>query len=218
MKNQAEWEWIDVSVPIFDRMVHWPGDPPVEVKQPLHLDRGDPATVSLLKLGTHSGTHVDAPNHFLRGESGVDAIPFEAMCGMARVIDLPGIREITASDLTDQKISEYERILFRTLNSSRAWRTNEFFQDFVHLSVDAAEFLANKKIQAIGVDYLSVGKGESGPLVHQTLLKSGICVIEGLNLEKVPSGSYEMICLPLRVRDGDGAPARVVLKKVGRTG
>lgn len=212
MKDQLDW--IDVSVPIFEGMVHWPGDPPIQVNHVLHLKRGDPATVSQLTLGSHTGTHVDAPNHFLPKGDGVDSVPIQAMIGVARVIELPKIKEITAAQLEDQRIQEGERILFRTSNSSRGWETHEFVHDFVSLSVEGAEYLAKRGVQTIGVDYLSVGKGEAGPVVHRKLLEAGICIVEGLNLAKASEGLYEMLCLPIRVRDGDGAPARVLLKKL----
>jgi arylformamidase len=206
-------EWIDVSVPVFKGMVHWPGDPPVEVKQTLHLDRGDPATVSQLSLGSHTGTHVDAPNHFLLGREGVDSVPIDAMVGITRVVELRGVQEVTPAQLEKLDINEGERILFKTSNSSRCWETNEFVPDFVSLSGESAEFLVRSRVRTVGVDYLSVGRGEAGPIVHRKLLEE-VCVIEGLNLAKVNEGLYEMICLPIRVRGGDGAPARVILRKL----
>jgi arylformamidase len=212
MKENSEW--IDVSVPIYSGMVHWPGDPSIEVSHLLHLDRGDPATVSQLSLGTHTGTHVDAPNHFIRNETGVDSIPTDSILGPARVIELLEVSEVTPEDLKRQHLQEGERILLKTSNSARCWNSNEFVRDFVPVTLEAAQLLAQVGIRTVGVDYLSIGKGDHGPAVHRALLESNICIIEGLNLSRVSKGVYEMACLPLRVRDGDGAPARAFLKKI----
>src|SRR5262245_40516704 len=204
-------QWIDISVPIYDGMVHWPGDPPIEVTHPLHLDRGDVATVSRLKLGAHTGTHVDAPAHFVRGAKGVDAMPLEATIGPARVIEIPeNVVEIGEKELSGLGIRSGERILLKTSNSARCWNGDEFVADFAHITLDGANYLARTGIRALGVDYLSVGRGELGPAIHRALLEKDIVIIEGLNLSEVAPGEYELVCLPLKIRDGDGAPARAL--------
>jgi arylformamidase len=207
-------EWIDISVPIYDGMVHWPGDPPIEVTQPLHLARGDMATVSSLKLGAHTGTHVDAPNHFLRDAKGVDAMLPEATIGPARVLEIADdVTEIGEKELKGRGIARGERILLKTSNSARCWNDEEFVPDFAHLTLDGASYLARTGIRAVGIDYLSIGQGEQGPATHRALLEKDIVIIEGLNFSGVEPGEYELVCLPLKIREGDGAPARVLLRR-----
>jgi len=209
-----ENDWIDVSVPIYNGMVHWPGDPPIEISQPLHLDRGDPATVSRLTLGAHTGTHVDAPNHFLSGASGVDSISPKHLIGRARVIELRNTERIGERELREHKPQVGERLLLKTSNSERCWNTPEFVPDFAHLTAEGAAYLARCGIRTIGIDYLSIGQGEAGPTTHRTLLEAGVCIIEGINLSMAQSGEYELLCLPLRIRDCDGAPARALLRRI----
>lgn len=208
-------KWIDISVPIYAGMVHWPGDPPIEIYHPLHLDRGDICTVSRLALGAHTGTHIDAPNHFLRGAKGADFLSPEAMIGPARVIAIPEATEIGEKDLAVHGIAQGERILLKTSNSGRCWKSGEFVPDYAHLTLDGATYLARAGIRAVGIDYLSIGQGAQGPGVHRALLGADILIIEGLNLSGVVAGQYELVCLPLRIRDGDGAPARALLRRGG---
>src|SRR5215813_15038697 len=105
----AEDGWIDLTVGIQHQMVHYPGDPGVELTQTKHLDRGDPATVSHLSLGVHTGTHVDAPVHFIGGAAGVDEFSIDAMVGPARVIEILDKETCTAQDLAAHDIREGER-------------------------------------------------------------------------------------------------------------
>jgi arylformamidase len=206
-------EWIDVSVPIYAGMVHWPDNPPVEITHPEHLDRGDVCTVSRLVLGVHTGTHVDAPNHFLRGAKGADSLSPEAMIGPARVIEMTESKRIGRSELAPHGIERGDRILLKTSNSARCWTTDEFVPDYAHVTLDGATYLAEVGVRAIGIDYLSIGQGEEGPGAHRALLGANILIIEGLDLSGVEPGEYELVCLPLKIRDGDGAPARAFLKK-----
>lgn len=210
----AESDWIDISVPIENGMVHWPGDPPIAISQPLHLDRGDPATVSRLTLGAHTGTHVDAPNHFLPGTGGIDSLAPERMIGRARVIEVRGTTRIGEQELREHRPQAGERILLKTSNSERCWNSPEFVPDFAHLSIEGAAYLARCGIQTVGIDYLSIGQGDPGPATHRELLKAGVCIIEGLNLSQAQAGEYELVCLPINIRDGDGAPARALLRRI----
>ncbi len=205
--------WIDVSVPVFSGMVHWPDNPPVQIERVLDMGRGDGATVSKLSMGVHTGTHMDAPVHFLPGGQGIDAAPMDALIGPARVIEISDPVAITPEDLAAHHIQPGERILFKTRNSARCWQGNSFVQDFVYISQAAARYLAARQVQVVGVDYLSVGGYfQDGPETHQALLSAGIWIIDGLNLAAVQPGTYEMICLPLKIVGSDGAPARVVLR------
>ena len=204
-------KWIDVSVPIYDGMVHWPDNPAIEIDAIMHVERGDIATVSALKMGSHTGTHIDAPIHFLPGGSGTDAVPLENLVGPAMVIEIEDPSAVRWAELRKHKIEHAARVLFKTLNSQRCWNSSEFVSDFVSLAEDAANHLAELKTLAVGIDYLSIGN----PEVHRTLLGAGVVIVEGLNLSEVNPGKYEFICLPLRIRGGDGAPARALLRQLG---
>ena len=210
--NESDESWIDVTVPIRNGMLHWPGNPGCVIEQTEHLRRGDPATVSSLSLGVHTGTHVDAPNHFIIDGAGVDAFPLDRLLGPARVLDLGDVARIQQSDIEGQDIRAGDRILFKTRNS-RYWKQNEFRPDYTALAPEAAAWLAARGVRTIGIDYLSIGSPDEGPKTHQPLLAAGICVIEGLDLSRVGPGRYDLICLPLRLEGLDGAPARVVLRK-----
>jgi arylformamidase len=207
----ATTEWIDLSVPIYDGMVHWPDNPPIELNAIMHVERGDVCTVSALKMGTHTGTHIDGPIHFLPGTPGTDSVPLQNLIGPARVIEIEDPGAVRLAELRKYNIGDSERLLFKTLNSQRCWNSSEFVSDFVPLAEDAAHRLAELKTLAVGIDYLSMGS----PEVHRTLLRAGVAIIEGLNLSRVSPGEYELFCLPLRIRRGDGAPARALLRPAG---
>src|SRR5215475_4322406 len=205
--------WIDLTVGIRHEMVHYPGDPGVELKQTKHLARGDPATLSHLSLGVHSGTHVDAPVHFIGGAPGVDEFSIDAMIGPARVIEILDKEVCTAQDLAAYDIRAGERLLLRTNNSTRCWNVDTFVEDYAHLDTSAASMLAERKVQMVGIDYLSIGRGKDGPEVHRILLAAGIVIVEGLDLSRVKAGLYDVVCLPLKILGGDGAPARVAIRR-----
>jgi arylformamidase len=204
--------WLDVTVPIRDGMVHWPGDPAVHVTRVKDLEHGHPATVTHLDLGVHTGTHVDAPVHFIAGAPGIHELPLGSLLGPARVVALPNARTITAQAIEEAAPAAGERLLVRTDNSTRCWRDDRFVPDYTYLSLGGARALAAHRVATVGVDYLSIGGGDDGPAIHRALLESRICVIEGLNLSQIAPGLYDLICLPLRIHDADGAPARVLLR------
>lgn len=207
-------DWIDVSVPVRSGMVHWPDDPEVEIERLADMADGSAANLSLITMGTHTGTHIDAPLHFLPKGASVDAMPLAAVIGPARVVEVGAARSIGAADLANRNIQPGERILFKTSNSDRCWRTDEFVQDFVGLSPEAARYLVDRGVRTVGIDYLSIGGyTEEGDNTHQVLLGAGVWVIEGLDLSAVTPGQYEMICLPLRLVGAEGAPARAVLRR-----
>ncbi|HEX6543412.1 MAG TPA: cyclase family protein [Ktedonobacterales bacterium] len=207
--------WIDVSVPLKSGMVHWPDNPPVVIERMMSISRGDAANVSKMSLGSHTGTHMDAPIHYVPGGIGIDQMPLTATLGHARVIEISDPESIKPDELTSHNIQRGERILFKTLNSVRCWQTDDFVKDFVYISHEAAHYLATVGAQTVGVDYLSVGGFyKDGPETHRALLEAGIWIIEGLNLSQVRPGSYDLICLPLKVVGGDGAPARAILRRL----
>ncbi len=206
-------QWIDVSVPLRDCMVHWPSDPPVRIRRVSDIDRGDSHTLSELSMGSHAGTHVDAPLHFIRQGLGVDEMPLDIAVGHARVVEIRDPESIKPEELEPLRIRRGERILLKTKNSPRVWQTNAFVEDFVFVSDEAAEYLVKRGVVLVGIDYLSVGGYKhDGGNIHHTLLSNGIWIIEGLNLSGVKAGDYDLVCLPLRLERGDGSPARVILK------
>jgi arylformamidase len=206
---------IDVSLPIGADLLVWPGDPPVEVVPRLRLSAGDPANVSELRMGTHTGTHVDPPNHFVQGATGIDVVPLDVLYGSVLVADaLHLARPIEPADLDAVGLPEgVERVLLRTANSE-LWRSLPVaFPDvYACLTPDSAQWVVDRGIRLIGVDFLSVeAKGAEGHPVHHTLLENGVVIVEGLNLGDVEPGRYTLACFPLRIIDGDGGPARAIL-------
>ena len=184
----------------------------------LDIEHGDVANVSTLSLGshtgTHTGTHIDSPLHFVRGGEGIDRMPLDATMGRARVIEIQDPTSINPEELVPHGIGRGERIRFKTRNSALIWWTQDFIEDFVYISREAARYLAEREVGTVGVDYLSVGGFyKDGVETHQALLGAGIWVIEGLDLSGVEPGEHELICLPLKVEDDDGAPARALLRR-----
>jgi arylformamidase len=206
--------WIDVTVPIRSGMVHWPGNPPVRITQREKASAdGGVSRVSELSFGSHTGTHVDAPVHFGVSSHGVDALPLDALVGPARVIAIEDVGAIASASLEPHEVQPGERLLFKTRNSSRCWATDEFLGDYVYVTPDAARHLAERRVRTVGVDYLSVGGRQDGAVTHRVLLQAGVCILEGLDLSRVAPGAYDLIALPLRIAGGDGAPARVILRR-----
>ena len=207
----------DVSVPLSATTPTYPGDPGIEIKQWLRLDKGDAANVSLINFGLHSGTHVDAPAHFIDGGAKVDSLPLDSLLGEAEVVDVgDDIAVIDKNFVTEHCASGSQRILFKTRNST-FWSdpSGKFREDYVYIDPDAARWLVAAGVKLVGIDYLSVEKFKSdGFQTHLTFLSSGVVIVEGLDLRAVPGGRYELICLPLKVAggSGDGAPARVILR------
>jgi len=208
----ASLRWIDISVTLRNAMVHWPDDPPVHIKHVKDMERGDNANLSLISMGAHSGTHMDAPLHFIREGIGIDKMPLDTAVGHSRVIEIHDTESIKPEELVRHRIRRGERILFKTRNSSWVWRRDTFVEDFVFISTEAAQFLVDRGVRVVGVDYLSVGGFKrEGSKTHRVLLEGGVWTIEGLDLSRVSPGNYDLICLPLKLEQGDGAPARAIL-------
>jgi len=215
MIKRSGRNWIDVSVPLHSGMVNWPSDPPVIIKKTKDLYRGDNNTVSFLQMGSHTGTHMDAPLHFIKNTKSIDEMPLEATVGRASVLPIRDAESIKPNELKKFNIRPGDRVLFKTRNSARCWKKGKFVKDYVYLTLDAARHLARKGIRALGVDYLSIGGyKKDGMEVHRTILGAGIWVIEGLDLSKAKPGLYDLVCLPLKLLHGDGAPARAILRYV----
>lgn len=211
--NEPSSGWIDISVPLRNGMVHWPGDTLFSIERTLDLERGASYTLSKICMGSHTGTHVDSPLHFLRGHASIDRMPLDATIGVARVIEIHDSESIKAAELQGHGIQQGERLLFKTRNSSYAWQTDAFVRDYVFISREAAHFLAARRVRVVGIDYLSVGAlRPDGIETHQALLEAGIWIIEGLDLSPLRAGKYELVCLPLRLDRAEGAPARAIVK------
>jgi arylformamidase len=206
----------DVTVPISEYVPVYEGDPPVAITGVSSIAGGDNSNVSSLCLGAHTGTHVDAPNHFIDGTRRVEDLEIEKLVGRCRVVEIDGsVTAIESGHLAD--IAGVERILFKTRNSA-FWGEQEkgFRKDFTYITPGAAHYLAEANVKLVGIDYLSVEKfGSEDFATHKTLLGKEIVILEGLDLRAVPPGDYEMICLPLKYigGTGDGAPARTILRE-----
>lgn len=207
----------DVSVLLEPGIPIWPGNPPFELVRVQDIDRGESSNVSRLSLGCHTGTHVDAPVHFVPGAAGVDTLPLALLTGPATVyaVELVPADEghVTAAALQRANIpSGAIRVLLKTWNSE-LWKQgpHEFRADFAGISADGAQWIVDNKIGLIGVDYLSVAPKGAGRPTHEILLKAGVVVVEGLNFSEVEPGNYDFYCLPLKLKGSDGAPARAVL-------
>lgn len=205
---------VDVSVLLEPGMATYPGNPPFELSPVKRVADGGSSNVSRLTLGTHTGTHVDAPRHFFDDRPGVDALAIELLVGRARVIDLPHRGGITEAHLAAAGLREDLRVLLRTPNSALWNSTDGFRHDYTYLTEGAARFLVDQGVKVVGIDYLSIEQFKKpGAPAHHALLGSGVVIIEGLDLSEAEPGAYEMCCLPLKIKDGDGAPARVILKR-----
>lgn len=206
----------DISVPITPGMVVWPGDPAVNMQRVSKIEAGDNANVTHLSLSAHTGTHVDAPYHFLPEGDPLEKVPLSLMLGRAYVLHLPEVDLITAEVLAQADIPpRTRRVLFKTRNSE-IWARGEteFQTDFVALSPDGAQYLVERGVKLVGIDYLSVAPYKQSRPVHEILLKAGVFILEGLNLTEVAQGRYTLYCLPLNLQGVDGAPARAVLMGV----
>ncbi|HLA76258.1 MAG TPA: cyclase family protein [Vicinamibacteria bacterium] len=203
---------IDVTIPLSPQLPVYPGDPRFALEATQRIEAGDPCNLSKLAFGAHAGTHVDAPYHFLADGATVDQLPLEILMGKARVVQVAAPHSIERSDLEALDLRDDLRVLIKTRNSGLL-RQPDFQGDFVFLRPDAASYLAQAGIKLVGFDYLSIDPYPSPEHpAHHALLEAGVVVVEGLDLSEVEPGEYDMVCLPLRIEGGDGAPARVVLR------
>jgi arylformamidase len=209
--------WIDVTIPIHSGLVHWPGDPEPTFERIAEIQNGAAANVTYCRMTAHTGTHMDAPVHFLDKAAGMETFPASVGIGRARVIAMPqNCAVIAEAHIEGLGIEKGDRVLFKTRNSNHRWDNHDFQTDYVGLDASASRFLANAGVQLVGIDYLSVGTfSGDGPETHQVLLSAGVWIVEGLNLVGVEPGLYDLICLPLPIEGSDGSPARVLLRPVG---
>jgi arylformamidase len=210
----------DVTVPVSEHVPIYEGDPAAVIEGVNRIAEGDPANVSRICCGLHTGTHVDAPNHFIDGTRRVDQLDLEKLMGPCLVAAIdPAVDAIESFHLPDLGYdSGVERILFKTKNSD-FWNEPEkgFRTDFAYLTEAAARTLADRGVKLVGIDYLSIEMfGSADHAVHKVLLEKEVVILEGLDLRQVEPGAYEMICLPLKYvgGEGDGSPARTVLRSL----
>ena len=206
-------DWIDISVPLKTGMAHWPGDIDVSVARVSDMQQGAQYNLTRLQMSAHTGTHMDAPLHFVDRAISIDQMPLDATIGPARVIEIDVPESIGPADLEPFDIEPGERIIIKTRSTPRVWETEEFVEDFVYVNEAGAKYLVERKIRCIGVDYLSVaGFFKDTVETHVALLSAGIWIIEGLDLRAVTPGRYDLVCLPLKLKGAEGAPARAILR------
>ena len=207
---------IDVSYPYEKTMAIYPNNPQFSIQRVQDLEKGENANVSLITIGSHTGTHIDAPSHFVPGGKTIDQIPLEAMNGVAKLFDLRGNAEITKELLMKSDISEGDIIILKTDNSN-VFQGDVVLTDYVTLNYEAAEYLVEKKIKMVCIDYMTIERPRrkriSGRSIHSILLSNEVLIAETLKLTEIEEGAYQMFCFPISVIGADGAPVRIVLTK-----
>lgn len=209
--------WIDATATLDPATTPvYEGDAPMKFDFLKDMRKGDGFTLSVYSLGAHSGTHIDAPMHFVLGGASVERVPLEPLIGPARVIDIPdSVQAIDAAELERHQWKGAQRVIFRTRSSLRGWMSSStFHRDFAYIAPDAAQLLADAGVKLVGIDYISAEQfGAPAPMTHRILLGKGIPIVEGLALESVTPGEYDVIVLPIKVGGHEGAPARAVLRR-----
>ena len=203
----------DISLTISPDLPIWPGDPAVTLERVSKIEIGDSSNLTRLSMGLHTGTHVDAPYHFVVDGETVEHINLKTLTGRVYVLHLPEVDVITAKVLENSEIPpRTRRLIFKTRNSNR-WSgiESEFDTKFVAISADGAQYLVDRGVKLVGVDYLSVAPYTDPAPTHEILLKAGVVVVEGLDLSGVSQGRYTLYCLPIKIACAEGAPARAIL-------
>ena len=209
--------WLDATATLDPATTPvYAGDAPMKFDFLKDMRKGDGFTLSAYSLGAHSGTHIDAPMHFIKDGASVDRVPLEPLIGPARIIDIPdSVQSISAAELAKHNWKGAERVIFRTRSSLHGWmHSPNFHRDFAYVAPDAAQQLADAGVKMVGVDYISAEQfGAPAPLTHRTLLGKGIPIVEGFQLDSIPAGDYDLIVLPIKVGGHEGAPARAILRR-----
>ena len=206
--------WIDITMTLQNGIVNWPGDPAFEIHKISSFENGDDVNISAFSTCSHIGTHVDAPLHYIENGSDVTAIPLDHLLGDAKIIQIINNIEISLEEIKTYTINKGDRILFKTKHSNIDWSLKPFNENLIALTTEAASYLKEKEILLVGIDYLSISGMHNSKSVHQLLLSSGICILEGLNLQTIEPGNFELICLPLKIKGAEGAPARVLVRRI----
>jgi arylformamidase len=204
----------DISVPISSETPIYPGDPPILVTPESRIALGESSNVSLLQFGSHTATHIDPPFHMREDGETIDQVPLDSLIGECLVLDVGDVQSIGVAELESANIPKgTQRIIFKSRNSA-FWHDTAFHEDFTYLAPDGAEWLVEWGMRLVGIDYLSVDRYHSGSHpAHSRLIDAGVVIVEGLYLADVPEDKYTLICLPLKIKNGDGGPARAVLMK-----
>jgi arylformamidase len=211
-------KWTDISWPLRGKITQLPDNTKTlvqEISMVMERSKGDATDLFALNIISHTGTHIDAPLHFIPNGATIDTMPIDAIMGLARIIEITDPVSVKVAELMAYNIQSGERILFKTQNSSKCYKTSEFVEDYVYLSTEAAHFLVDKKVSVVGLDYIAISSWsdkDNLKAVHETLLGAGIWILESINLEGVRPGPCELICLPLRLAGGDAAPARAIVR------
>ncbi|MDI9880059.1 cyclase family protein [Flectobacillus longus] len=205
---------IDISVPLSNNLPTWPGGYGLHISSLQKIEDGSEANVSRLDLDVHSGTHIDAPLHFVADGKTTNDIPLQTLCGEAQIIKIEDSWSVITAELLDQLSIHkgIKRLLFKTANSTnQLWTKKEFDISYVALSACAAQWVVDHQIQLVGIDYCSIQKFFDPVDTHQILLKNAVIILEGLDLLHVEEGIYQLICLPLKVEGIEGVPVRAIL-------
>jgi arylformamidase len=212
----SDGRWIDATATLDPATTPvYEGNAPLKFDFLKDMRRGDPLTLSTLSLGAHSGTHVDAPQHFVADGAAVDQIALDALVGPARVVQIAdSVQAIDAAELNRHHWRGAPRLLFRTRSTERRWMSSPVFHhDFAYIAPDAAQLIADAGVKLVGIDYISAEQfGAPAPQTHRILLGRGLPIVEGLDLSDAPAGDYDLVVLPLKVRGHEGAPARAILR------
>jgi len=205
---------IDISIDLSPDTIIYPGDPRPEIDYMFKLKDGDIANVGRMTIGLHHGTHVDVPVHFFEGGQTLDQFPLTTWVGEALVVELTHLEKcITDKDLKEiEELKKYRKVLFKTKNSTQYYKKDTFTEDFIYLDGSAARYLVDIGVKTVGIDYITIDPyGSPDFPAHRTLLGNGVVIIESINLENVEPGLYTLICLPIKIKGMDGAPARAIL-------
>ena len=201
----------DISIGIDENLPLWPGDPELRLQWAANIEQGDLVNLTELSMGIHTGTHIDAPLHFLPNGKPIDSLSLNVFVGEAQVVAIPqNVNLITVDILQDVCEINAARILFKTKNS-QLWETSKFQQDYVALEASAAQWLVDQGVQLVGIDYLSIAPFKDPAPTHETLLNNEVVIVESLDLRLVKPGIYTLICLPLKLVGREAAPARAIL-------
>lgn len=216
MSNLAPKGWYDITVPIKQGMITMPIDP-VTPKLYRYSDRnlGSPVTMTMMEIMSHTGTHIDAPLHFIPDGSTITDMALDATVGPCRVIGIKDQNMITVAELKPYKIKKGERVLFKTRNSPESYAGKKFMEDYVYFSDESAEYLVERGVRMVGLDFITIGNFQDEPSIvktHTTFLQAGVYVLENAALGDVPPGEYELLCLPLPLYNGDACPCRAILR------
>lgn len=206
----------DISINLHEGMVTWPGDPEVKIDWVARIGKDSDANISALSYGLHTGTHIDVPKHFLDDGWDMDSLDLGVLLGECVVVQVPDDCDlIRREDLEALEIGAFERVLFKTRNS-QTWPKDAvaFDEGFVALGTSGADYLVEKGCKLVGIDYLSIAPFNDPPTTHLRLLEAGVVILEGLDLSDVEPGRYELICLPIKLKGREGAPARAVLRQL----